>query len=98
MAVVVWTKEAIDDLSDITAYISRDSKFYAQQLVRKIHTYCSKLELFPESGRSIPEVEDDPARELIVGNYRLMYDYFPESDRVEILAVYHSARNFQGFE
>jgi toxin ParE1/3/4 len=47
----------------------------------------------PRSGRMIPEAGfDDSLREIIEGNYRIFYEIKSEF-RIEILAVYHSARN-----
>jgi toxin ParE1/3/4 len=47
----------------------------------------------PRSGRMIPKAGyDDSLREIIEGNYRIFYEIKPER-RIEILAIYHSARN-----
>jgi len=53
-----------------------------------------RLEMFPESGRIIPEVEDKMLREIIVQGYRVMYRLEP--DRVLILAIMHGSRDVAG--
>lgn len=45
---------------------------------------------FPKSGRIVPELGDGKTREVIVTNYRVMYEV--ESDAVIILTVLHGAR------
>ena len=48
------------------------------------------LEDHPLSGRVVPEVGDDAIRELIRGNYRIVYRL--KQDVVEIVTVFHGAR------
>ena len=45
---------------------------------------------FPRSGRIVPEVGDPAIREILLGNYRIVYRI--KSGAVEILAVHHGAR------
>jgi plasmid stabilization system protein ParE len=45
----------------------------------------------PEIGRIVPEKNDRKIRELIEGNYRIIYQ-FESLDKVEILLVHHSSR------
>jgi len=45
------------------------------------------------SGRVVPEVGDDTVREVIHGNYRMVYRV--RSDLVEIVTVFHGARFFR---
>lgn len=51
---------------------------------------------FPESGRMIPEADDQTLREIIVQGYRVMYRL--DVDRVLILAVMHGSRDLAGQE
>jgi toxin ParE1/3/4 len=62
-------------------------------LVDKFFKIEQRLIEQPRSGRMIPEAGfDDSLREIIEGNYRIFYEIKSEF-RIEILAVYHSARN-----
>lgn len=90
MADLIWTKQALSDVENITEYIAKDSNYYAKTFVEKIFTSVTRLEVFPESGRVVPELNDLCIREIILGNYRIIYRV--NSKIVEILTVYHSAR------
>ncbi|MBI2900401.1 MAG: type II toxin-antitoxin system RelE/ParE family toxin [Planctomycetes bacterium] len=90
MAEVVWTGRAREDLREILEYISRDSRAYAQSFALRLHRKVTRLSDFPRSGHVIPEDPKGIVREVIVGNYRVLY--FETSDRVAILTVVHGAR------
>lgn len=57
---------------------------------RRAETALRRLELFPESGRRIPEFDDLPYREVIVAPYRFFYRVGVET--VWIVAVWHGAQ------
>ena len=63
---VEWSDFARDDLDDLVRYISRDSTFYARRFGEKVMLATRRLKEFPESGRRIPEAEDNTLREIIV--------------------------------
>lgn len=91
MAKVIWTEIALDDIKNIYEYISKDSKFYASKQIEKIINRIEQLENFPKSGRMVPEFENELIRELIEGNYRIIYRI--ESDNlVGIARIHHSAK------
>jgi plasmid stabilization system protein ParE len=87
---VVWTRQAVEDVEAIKAYVARDSTHYAALLVERIVGAVDRLESFPESGRVVPEVGDGALREVIFGAYRIVYRAEPDS--VEVLTVHHAAR------
>ncbi len=89
---VKWSKPAKLDLKQIHDYIARDSKFYAQKVSIEIVEKSEKLNSFPEVGRIVPELGDPNIRELLIYSYRLVYEVFP--NKVEVLALIHSKRNF----
>ena len=93
MTKVVWTDPAIQDLTNIHSYIARDSAVYADALLLEVFHSVDKLEQFPQSGRVVPELNDENTREIIVGNYRVIYDVVHLKAR--ILALVHGARLFQ---
>ena len=53
---------------------------------------ADRLVAFSESGRIVPELNNPATREVIVGNYRVMYDL--GGDVVRILTMLHGARQF----
>jgi toxin ParE1/3/4 len=73
MVTVSWTELALDDLKSIHEYISKDSVVYAKRMVDKIISRVDQIEKFPKSGRVVPEFENENIRELIEGNYRIVY-------------------------
>jgi toxin ParE1/3/4 len=44
-----------------------------------------------ERGRVVPELDEPTVRELVVGSYRLIYEFGEET--VHILALIHAARD-----
>lgn len=93
---VEWSDLAREDLDDQVRHISRDSVFYARRFSEKVVLATRRLKGFPESGRIIPEADDETLREIIVQGYRIMYRLEP--DRVLILAVMHGRRDVAGQE
>lgn len=90
MAEVRWTPQAVDDLESIADFIARDSAHYARLFVIDILGSVDHLSDFPKSGRVVPELENPVIREIIQGNYRIVYRLKGQS--VEILTVYHGAK------
>jgi toxin ParE1/3/4 len=93
---VEWSDLAREDLDDLVEYISRDSAFYAQLFGEKVVLATRRLKDFPESGRRIPEADDDSLREIIVQGYRVMYRL--DANGVLILAVMHGSRDLSNPE
>ena len=92
MAVVEWTDQALEDLDTNAAFIARDSHYYAKIFVSRILSSVEQLVDFPEIGRGVPEVSQADIREIIHGNYRIIYQYRESNSLVTILTIYHSAR------
>ena len=86
MAQIKWTPQSLDDIEAIANFIARDSDYYAQMVTVKVFEAAERLELFPESGRIVPELNRREIREVLFGNYRI------KKELVQILTVYHSAR------
>ena len=91
MAEVIWSDSALLDLNDIGEYISKDSERYAEITVNQLFTTPDILENHPKAGRIVPEFEIESIRELIQGNYRIVYQLVDEQI-IHILAVHNSAR------
>ncbi len=91
MVEVRWTVQANDDVENIAEYIAKDSEKYASIQVQRFIEATEVLETYPKTGRIIPETNLENLRELIVGNYRIMYAVISDT-RVDILTVHHSKR------
>jgi toxin ParE1/3/4 len=91
-----WTEKASEDLQAIFDYISKDSKTYAARYVKALVHSTEKLENMPRCGRIVPELDDPKFREVIYGNYRIVYRIIGADDDIQILAVIHGARDIKG--
>jgi toxin ParE1/3/4 len=91
MVKVIWAERAIDDLTNIAEYSGRYSEKYASSIVSKLFNKVKILKKMPRIGRIVPEKNDERIRELIEGNYRIIYQLGDE-DNIEILMVHHSSR------
>lgn len=87
---VVWTDEAKAHLQDIYHYIRRDSPVYAARTVDGLTRRAEQLTTHPRSGRVMPKYDDEDLRELVVYPYRLVYRI--KTDRIDVIAVFHGAR------
>jgi len=87
---IVWSQLAIDDLKSIHEYIASESKVYANSMIGKILYRVRQLENFPQSGRIVPEFGQKIIKELIEGNYRIIYKIHPH--HIGIVRIHHSAR------
>ena len=94
MVKIIWSEFAVEDLKSIHDYISLDSKVYASRFIEKIISRVDQLETHPESGRMVPEYNSNSIKELIEGNYRIIYKI--NSDFIGIVRVHHSARQLKG--
>ena len=90
MAEVRWTSQATVDLEAIADFIAEGSPHYARLFAVDVLDATERLATFPQCGRIVPEANDPIVREIILGNYRIVYRVKPGT--VEILTVYHGAR------
>jgi plasmid stabilization system protein ParE len=89
---VRWTEQAFTRLADIEDYVGADSPTAAQRLSARLVRGASTLARNPNLGRRVPELPGSGLRELIDGNYRIVYRVRPP--RVEILTVFEGHRRF----
>jgi plasmid stabilization system protein ParE len=71
VTVVRWTDQAVEDLRSIRLFIERDSPRYGRLVAERLYDATSQIELFPYSGRMVPELNREDMRELIVGDYHI---------------------------
>ena len=88
---LVWSDSAVQDMKNIEKYIAQDSKKYAKIVRKEILIAVKDLKKFPKKGRMVPEDKDELFREILVGNYRVMYEIISET--ILISAVLHIAMN-----
>ena len=92
MTPIVWTPQAIGDVEAVRAYIARDSARYAAFVAEQIVEAVDRLSAFPLSGRVVPELGQKTIREVIYGNYRIVYRVTESA--VQVLTVFHASRLF----
>lgn len=93
---IAWTRQTRDDLREIRAFIARDAPATASAFVRRLRDSVERLRSFPQSGQVVPELGREDIREVLCGDYRIIYHVL--ATRVEILTVYHSVRLLDGSE
>ena len=91
MAEIVWSLRSIKDIDEIATYIAKDSLQYAEAQTRLFFENASVLEKYPYRGRVVPELGTTIIRQLLCGNYRIIYQVFSD-DEVGILTIHHQSR------
>jgi len=81
------------DLSAIVQYIADDIPKAARDWFKDIKDTIIKLSSFPNLGRIVPEYSDDSIREIIKGQYRIVYRINLNNKNICIIAVHNSKRN-----
>jgi len=82
---VVWSPLAVERVSEIAEYIALDKPSAAEKWVEKVFDSVGCLEDFPSSGRVVAEIKLENYREIILGNYRIIYRI--EQNQISILTV-----------
>jgi addiction module RelE/StbE family toxin len=91
MVEVNWTKQAINDIDKIAEFIAKDSEHYAKIQVQRFFSAAKVLEKQPKSGKIVSEKQDPLIREILIGNYRIIYRIVSAA-KVDVIMVHHSKR------
>ncbi len=94
MAYLNWTEQSIEDMLNIADFIGKDSIKYSKIQIKRIRERARLLIDHPYLGRVVPEYETESIRELILGNYRIIYRIISQ-ERIDILTVHHSAKRLR---
>jgi toxin ParE1/3/4 len=84
---VVWSPLAIDRAAEIAKYIAQDNMIAAESWIDTVFAKVEQLKSFPESGRIVPEINSLKIKELIYGNYRIIYRI--QEKQISILTIRH---------
>ncbi len=87
-----WTTESLNDLLNIYEFITKDSSRYAQIQIETIQNAASHLQTFPLMGHIVPEFPHLTYREILSGNYRIIYKYDESSSEIIVMFVAHGRR------
>ena len=85
---VIWSPLAIDRASEIAEYISLDNPTAANKWIDDIFEKVLILKSSPKMGRTVPEISRKEVREIIFGNYRIIYRI--EKLNISILTIRHT--------
>lgn len=85
---IIWSPLAVDRASEIADYIAQDKPSAAEKWIDIVFSKVEQLKSSPEIGRILPEINDSQFRELIYGNYRIIYRI--ETKQISILTIRHS--------
>lgn len=84
---IIWSPLAIDRATEIAEYIAQDNPSAATKWVTTLFDKVNLLKSSPKSGRIVPETHREDIRELIYGNYRIIYR--AEKIKISVLTVKH---------
>ena len=95
MAEVIWTQAALGDLNEIAEYIDVSNPTAARKLVANVMSALERLELFPESGRLVYELDDLGCREVLVNPCRVIYKV--SDAQVYVLHVFRQEQDLKRY-
>ena len=84
---IVWSPVALGRALEIANYIARDKPSTAEKWIDTIFSKVEQLKTSPEMGRIVPEINNRQFREILYGNYRIIYRI--EKKQISILTVRH---------
>lgn len=87
---IIWTHEALEQLTAIEDYISKDSPERAAKFVDQLIEDAESLPDKPRMGGVVPEIANPDIRELIFKKYRIVYRL--NANCIEILTVFEGHR------
>ncbi|MBL4901180.1 MAG: type II toxin-antitoxin system RelE/ParE family toxin [Desulfocapsa sp.] len=85
---IIWSPLAVDRASEIAEYISLDNPTAAKKWINDIFKKVLILKSSPQIGRTVPEINRKEIREVIFGNYRIIYRI--ERLNISILTIRHT--------
>ena len=84
---ILWSPLAVERASEIVDYIAQDKPAAADKWIYAVFSKIEQLRSHPEIGRIVPEINEHQFRELIYGNYRIIYRI--ETKQISILTIRH---------
>ena len=87
---VIWTREALEKLSEIEEFIGTDSPKRAEIFINYLIEHGELISQNPKIGRTVPGILNPDIREIIVKKYRIVYRI--KKEKIEILTVFEGHR------
>ena len=89
---VVWTEPAERQLQDVLEHIRADNQPAAERFAVRLFRRVDLMAKFPLSGAVYTRSRRMEIRQVLCGKYRIFYRVRRRLKRIEILAVWHVAR------
>ncbi|AJC16511.1 type II toxin-antitoxin system RelE/ParE family toxin [Pandoraea sputorum] len=86
--------EAIVDLENVGDYIALDNPRRAVTFIQELRDKCLSLADMPYAFPVVPRYERFGIRHRIYGNYQIFYRVVESDERIDIVHILHSARNY----
>ena len=84
---------AQEDIKELYDYLTRFSLQYADSFIEGLYDRIEDLKRFPQMGKKYPE--NNKYRQLIYQNYRILYTYKEEEDKIIIMIVVHCSSHLR---
>jgi len=85
--ILIWSPLSLERATEIAEYIAQDNPSAAADWVETLFAKVELLKSSPSIGRVVPEANSDDIRELIYGNYRIVY--LNKENQISILTIRH---------
>jgi toxin ParE1/3/4 len=89
--IIVWSPRAIEHLAHLRSFISRDNPQAAQRIAARLLEAVERVAEVPNLGRPGRVAG---TRELVVAGTPYVIPYRVRSDRLEVIAVFHSRQKW----
>jgi len=89
---ILWSPEAIDDLTSLRAYIAEDNPAAAQEVA--LHILQNIEQLLPNNPQMGRPGRVPGTRELVIPKTPFVIPYRLQRNVIQILRVYHGARRW----
>ena len=86
---IIWIKKALNDLETTVKFITKDKPEAAKKFIKSLQTKVESLGEHPYSGR-VGVLAD--TREFVLHKHYLV-TYRVLADKIEVLQIWHTARN-----
>ena len=90
---LIWTKEALDQLNSIETYIGQNNPERAEQFILFLINSTKSITNNSKIGRIVPEITNPKIREIIVKQYRIVYQI--KNKNIEILTVFNGQKQLK---
>ena len=94
--IIEFSERAVFQIEEIVRLIAVDKPGADRHWADAVRQSVIKLEDFPYIGRVVPEFSDEHIRELLHGEYRIVYRIDENVSRVVVISLYHP-RRLMGF-